>query len=56
MAGLGLLASYGLVHILLQVTQLITFILVALFLALGLEPLVSQLCTGVCVAVGRWSS
>ncbi len=43
MAGLGLLASYGLVHILLQVTQLITFILVALFLALGLEPLVSQL-------------
>ena len=43
MAGLGLLASYGLVHLLLQVTQLITFILVALFLALGLEPLVSQL-------------
>lgn len=43
MAGLGLLVSYGLVHVLLQLTQIITYILVALFLALGLEPLVSRL-------------
>jgi predicted PurR-regulated permease PerM len=43
MAGLGLLVSYGLVHMLLQLTQIITFILLALFLALGLEPLVTQL-------------
>jgi predicted PurR-regulated permease PerM len=43
MAGLGLLLSYGLVHVLLELTQIITFIVVALFLALGLEPLVAQL-------------
>jgi predicted PurR-regulated permease PerM len=43
MAGLGLLVSYGLVHMLLQLTQIITFVLLALFLALGLEPLVSRL-------------
>ena len=43
MAGLGLLVSYGLVHMLLELTQLLTFILVALFVALGLEPLVSRL-------------
>jgi predicted PurR-regulated permease PerM len=43
MAGLGLLVSYGLVHMLLQLTQILTFILLALFLALGLEPVVSQL-------------
>jgi predicted PurR-regulated permease PerM len=43
MAGLGLLASYGLVHMLLELTQILTFILVSLFLALGLEPVVSRL-------------
>jgi predicted PurR-regulated permease PerM len=43
MAGLGLLAAYGLVHMLLELTEILTFILMALFLALGLEPLVSQL-------------
>ncbi|MCW2867616.1 MAG: family transporter [Marmoricola sp.] len=43
MAGLGLLVSYGLVHMLLELTQILTFILLALFLALGLDPLVSQL-------------
>jgi predicted PurR-regulated permease PerM len=43
MAGLGLLVSYGLVHMLLQLTQVLTFVLVSLFLALGLEPLVSGL-------------
>lgn len=43
MAGLGLLLAYGLVHMLLELTQILTFVVVALFLALGLEPLVSQL-------------
>ncbi|MCW2867252.1 MAG: family transporter [Marmoricola sp.] len=42
-AGLGLLMSYGLVQMLLQLTQIITFVLLALFLALGLEPLVALL-------------
>ena len=43
MAGLGLLVSYGLVHMVLQLGEIITYVLVAVFLALGLEPLVSQL-------------
>jgi predicted PurR-regulated permease PerM len=43
MAGLGLLLSYGLVHMLLELTQILTFIVVALFLALGLDPLVAHL-------------
>ena len=43
LAGLGLLLAYGLVHVLLELTQLLTFIVVAVFLALGLEPLVSRL-------------
>jgi predicted PurR-regulated permease PerM len=43
MAGLGLLVAYGLVHMLLELTQILTFMVVALFLALGLEPLVSRL-------------
>jgi predicted PurR-regulated permease PerM len=43
MAGLGLLLSYGLVHMLLELTQILTFVVVALFLALGLDPLVSHL-------------
>jgi len=43
MAGLGLLVSYGLVHVLLELTQILTFLLVALFLALGLDPLVTGL-------------
>jgi predicted PurR-regulated permease PerM len=43
MAGFGLLVSYGLVHVLLELAHVLTFLLLALFLALGLEPLVSQL-------------
>ncbi len=43
LAGLGLLSAYGLVHMLLELTQILTFILIALFVALGLEPLVSYL-------------
>ncbi|MEP7091265.1 MAG: AI-2E family transporter [Nocardioidaceae bacterium] len=42
-AGLGLLLAYGLVHVLLELTQIVTFVVVALFLALGLEPVVAQL-------------
>ncbi|MCW2819940.1 MAG: family transporter [Marmoricola sp.] len=42
-AGLGLLLSYGLVQVVLQLTQIITFVLLALFLALGLDPVVSLL-------------
>lgn len=43
MAGLGLLLAYGLVHVLLELTQILTYMVVAVFLALGLEPLVSAL-------------
>lgn len=43
MAGLGLLTAYGLVHVILDLAQIITFIVVALFLALGLEPVVAKL-------------
>jgi predicted PurR-regulated permease PerM len=42
-AALGVLLAYGLVRLLLELTQIITFIVVALFLALGLEPLVARL-------------
>ena len=43
MAALGVLVAYGLVQVLLQLTQIITFVVVALFLALGMEPVVSRL-------------
>ncbi len=43
MAALGVLLAYGLIHVMLELTQIITFIVVGLFLALGLEPLVSRL-------------
>lgn len=43
MAALGVLLAYGLIHVMLQLTQIITFVVVGLFLALGLEPLVSEL-------------
>jgi predicted PurR-regulated permease PerM len=43
MAALGVLLAYGLVHVLLNLAQVLTLIVVALFLALGLEPLVSGL-------------
>lgn len=42
-AGLGLLLAYGLVHMVLELTQILTLVVVALFLALGLEPLVARL-------------
>ncbi len=43
MAALGVLLAYGLIHVMLELTQIITFVVVGLFLALGLEPLVSEL-------------
>jgi predicted PurR-regulated permease PerM len=42
-ATLGVLMAYGLVLALVQLEQIIVFIVVALLLALGLEPLVSRL-------------
>lgn len=41
--GLGLLLACGVVYVLLELREILEFIVVALFLALGLEPLVSQL-------------
>ncbi len=43
MAGLGLLTAYGLVHIILDLAKIITFLVVALFLTLGLEPVIAKL-------------
>lgn len=43
LAALGVLLAYGLVHVLLDLAQLITLVIISLLLALGLEPLVSQL-------------
>lgn len=43
MAALGALIAYGLVHVVLELGQVITYIVVALFLALGLEPVVARL-------------
>jgi predicted PurR-regulated permease PerM len=43
MGALGVLIAYGLVLALVQLTQIIMFIIVALLLALGLEPLVGRL-------------
>lgn len=45
MAALGVLIAYGLVQVVLELSQIITFIVVALFLALGLEPIVARLTT-----------
>jgi predicted PurR-regulated permease PerM len=44
MAVLGGLIAYGLVHVVLLLTQILLAIVVALVLALGLEPLVARLC------------
>lgn len=43
MAVLGGLLAYGLVHLVLQLTQLLTLVALSLFLALGLEPVVARL-------------
>lgn len=43
MAALGVLIAYGLVHIVLELSQILTFVVLALFLSLGLEPIVAQL-------------
>ncbi|MGI8578009.1 MAG: AI-2E family transporter [Nocardioidaceae bacterium] len=43
MAVLGGLIAYGLVHMVLQLSQILTFILLAVFLSLGLEPIVARL-------------
>lgn len=45
LAGLGLLTAYGLVRVILDLSQIIIFIVVALFLALGLEPVITKLVT-----------
>lgn len=42
-AVLGGLLAYGLVHLVLQLSQLITLVLLAMFLSLGLEPIVARL-------------
>lgn len=43
LAALGALIAYGLVQVLVQVTQVAVLVVIALFLALGLEPLVTRL-------------
>jgi predicted PurR-regulated permease PerM len=43
MAVLGGLLAYGLVHVVLQLSQLLTLVLLAFFLSLGLEPIVARL-------------
>lgn len=43
LAALGVLVAYGLVHVVLQLTQVLTFVVLALFLSLGLDPIVSAL-------------
>lgn len=43
MTALGALLAYGLVLVLLDLSQVLTLVVVAFFLALGLEPVVSQL-------------
>jgi predicted PurR-regulated permease PerM len=43
MAALGVLIAYGLMQMVLQLSQIFTFIVLALFLSLGLEPIVAML-------------
>ncbi len=46
MAVLGGLLAYGLVHLVLRLSELLTLILLAIFLSLGLEPIVARLARG----------
>ncbi len=41
--GLGLLAAYGLALVVLRLSDVITWVVVAIFIALGLEPIVARL-------------
>lgn len=41
--GLGLLTAYGIAHVILDLSQVIVFVVVSLFLALGLEPVIARL-------------
>ncbi len=43
MAVLGGLLAYGLVHVVLALSELLTLVVIALFLSLGLEPIVARL-------------
>jgi predicted PurR-regulated permease PerM len=44
--GLGLLASYGVAQLVMRLGDVLTWVVVALFIALGLEPIVSRLIAG----------